>query len=300
MNGKDQESAQILNSIKSFEPSSNMLSKFDLDSFNDPNQVAAYCEAFGVGRVVSSLDKDNVVRSPKEIDVAVSASHSAPFLPKYSDLCRLHWICLTRKAVNVLEFGSGFSTAIMANAMQILSEHFGDWVASNVRVDRPFHVFSVEEEQRYLEITQRRLGAELSQFVTIQRSSTELITHDSRFATVFSKLPNIAPDFIYLDGPSQYATTQEMNGFSFATRCRRPMSADILRIEFFLDPGTLILVDGRTANARFLRCYLKRNWAYLHDKQGDVHYFELQEDALGKIDSKRLDFSLDGKWLLKN
>ena len=29
------------------------------------------------------------------------------------------------------------------------------------------------------------------------------------------------------------------------------MAADILSIEHFLHPGTLIVIDGRTANARF-------------------------------------------------
>ena len=76
------------------------------------------------------------------------------------------------------------------------------------------------------------------------------------------------------------------------------MSADILRFEFFLEPGTLILIDGRTANARFLKAYLRRNWAYLHDPAGDIHYFELQEEPLGPFNKAKLDFCLNGKWLL--
>jgi hypothetical protein len=77
-----------------------------------------------------------------------------------------------------------------------------------------------------------------------------------------------------------------------------PMSADILRFEFFLEPGTLILVDGRTQNARFLKAYLKRNWAYQHDPIGDIHYFELQENALGPYNKRKMDFCLGGNWLL--
>lgn len=202
--------------------------------------------------------------------------------------------------VNVLEFGSGFSTAIMADAMRLLSIYFEDWALLNVRCDQPFHVFSIEEEQRFLEITKERLGDELVNRATVFRSSVNLITHDNRIATVYSKLPNISPDFIYLDGPSQYATTDELNGFTFNSKSRMPMSADILRLEFFLEPGTLILVDGRTQNARFLKSYLRRNWIYQHDPVGDIHYFELQEDPIGLFNKRKIDFCLDGKWLLSD
>ena len=43
---------------------------------------------------------------------------------------------------------------------------------------------------------------------------------------------------------------------------RMPMAADILAFERFLLPGTLIVVDGRGANARFLKTNLQRNWEY--------------------------------------
>ena len=53
-----------------------------------------------------------------------------------------------------------------------------------------------------------------------------------------------------------------------------PMSADLLEIEYFLLPGTLILIDGRTANARFLKNNFQNKWAHQHDIEGDVHYLE--------------------------
>jgi hypothetical protein len=188
---------------------------------------------------------------------------------------------------------------IFASAMRLLNQSFRDFSRDNFRADEHFHVYSIEEEQRFLDITQARLSDELKPHVSLSRSSVELIEYDHRFATVYTKLPNIAPDLIYLDGPSQFATTSETNGFSMANQCRMPMSADILRVEFFLEPGTLILVDGRTANARFLKACLKRNWAYFFDEIGDVHYFELQEAPLGKINATKLQFCLNNEWLIK-
>ena len=141
-----------------------------------------------------------------------------------------------------------------------------------------------------------RLEKGLGAFATVRESSVHMVVHDNRVATMYSELPNVSPDFIYIDGPSQFATNEELNGFSFRHQCRMPMSADVLRIEFFLEPGTFILVDGRTANARFLETYLRRQWIYEHDPVGDVHYFELKEKPLGRFNRLKINFCLDDEW----
>ena len=76
------------------------------------------------------------------------------------------------------------------------------------------------------------------------------------------------------------------------------MAADILTFEFLLLPGCLVVVDGRTANVRFLRAHLKRNWAYLHDPSADIHLFELQEEPLGKYNKRQLEFCLPDGFML--
>ena len=275
------------------------LEKFDLLCFSESGKVDEYCELFGVRDVCVRLEADRVESGAPDLMRSVSPGEAKPLEPKWGDLCRLHWLQLSRKMLNVLELGSGYSTAVLAHAAGLLHQHFAGWAADNLRVETPFHVFSVEEEQRFLEITRARLGEALAPYVTLSRSSVEMILYDERIATLYATLPNVSPDFIYLDGPSQFATTETLNGFSFCHPARMPMSADILRFEFFLEPGTLILVDGRTANARFLRHYLKRNWAYLHDTEGDVHYFELQEEPLGKYNRRKISFCLGERWLLE-
>lgn len=55
------------------------------------------------------------------------------------------------------------------------------------------------------------------------------------------------------------------------------MAADVLSIEHFLLPGTLIVVDGRTANARLLRANFQRDWLYYYLEDFDQHFFELCE-----------------------
>jgi len=274
------------------------LKMFSLDSFNDAKKAEEYVSLFSLRAICRPVDADKARGNVAAIERTVSPTQKTPCEPEYRDLCRLHWIALSRKVLNVLEFGSGYSTVVLADAMRRLYEYFGGWAQRSVRSERPFHVYSVEEDQRFLGITNARLGNGLRKFATVSCSSVDMVTHDSRIASVYSKLPNISPDFIYLDGPSQFATTQELNGFSFCSKSRMPMSADILRVEYFLEPGTLILVDGRTANARFLKTYLRRNWVYRHDVEGDVHFFELQENPLGPFNKVKMEFCLGGKWLL--
>ena len=70
------------------------------------------------------------------------------------------------------------------------------------------------------------------------------------------------------------------------------MSGDILSFEHFLHPGTLIIVDGRTANARFLKCNLQRNWSYSYSEEWDQHFFELLEEPLGIYNKAMIDYCL--------
>ena len=108
---------------------------------------------------------------------------------------------------------------------------------------------------------------------------------------MFKSLPNICPDFIYLDGPDQFNVSGNIRGISTASHDRLPMAADILILEPFLLPGTLIITDGRTANARFLLNNLQQNWEYCHFEEEDIHAFELIEKPLGKINQKQIYFS---------
>ena len=69
-----------------------------------------------------------------------------------------------------------------------------------------------------------------------------------------------------------------------------PMSCDFLKIENFLTPGTMIIVDGRAANVRLLRANMQRNWDYSYSADADQHIFLLNEEPLGKYNRQQLDF----------
>ncbi len=59
-------------------------------------------------------------------------------------------------------------------------------------------------------------------------------------------------------------------------------SGDLLLTESTFLPGTFIIVDGRTNNARFLERNFTRNYETKYDGEGDVTTFELVEERLGK------------------
>jgi len=284
--------------FRSFDAIAEILNDFTLPSFSDASKVKRYAREFGIAALCRQLEEDRRPSRNSRLLRAVSRTEDKPFEFELGDLCRLHWLVLSRKCVSVLEFGSGFSTVIFSDALRLLNQFFHAWVKSSLRTVTPFHVHSVEEEQRFLDISLSRLSPQLRPYASFYRSSVELTQIGLHLSTLYAKLPNICPDLIYLDGPSQFATTEESRGFSFASPERMPMSADILTFEFFLQPGTLVVVDGRTANARFLKAHLKRNWLYHHDCEGDVHLFELQEAPLGPLNKKQLEFCLANRWLL--
>jgi hypothetical protein len=76
---------------------------------------------------------------------------------------------------------------------------------------------------------------------------------------------------------------------SNSSKCEND-SGDLLLMEPILLPGTLILVDGRTNNARFLQRNFERNWNMVYDAKGDITTFELIEGRLGPYNILGSDF----------
>ena len=287
--------AECLESFRHFQ---DLVDKYKIGDFVDPSKVQAYMADFNLRNVV--LDAELSVSSP---NMAVNKSVTkveTPIEPEFSNLCRLHWLILLRKPLTVLELGSGFSTAVIVDAMSRLKKSFGLWANANLRVNNSFHLYSVDESQKFMNISMSRISPDSHSLISPLVTSVTLHLHDGRLTTRYSQLPNVTPDFIYIDGPSLYACEETSFGLGFADTSRLPISSDILPFEFFMEPGSFVLIDGRSANVEFLNHYLKRNWVHNHDFQGDVHYLELQENPFGALNKKKLDFSLSGKWTLSN
>jgi len=270
------------------------LDKFNIKSFETKSKTDLYIKFFELDKLLKKIPEDKKEIKISEVLRTVTESYIQPFKPDIPDLCRLHWIILSRKSLNVLEFGSGHSTIFMADAHYILDFFFKELEFS--RNKKNFHTYTVEENKYYAQITKKRIPSYLEKFITISTSKIKTVYYENRFASKYENLPNISPDFIYLDAPSLYFSKKKFEGFTFARKHRLPMSADILFIEYFLEPGTIVIVDGRTANARFLKDHFKKKWKYFHYPKGDLHYFESTEKPLGQLNNRKLKFCLGSKY----
>lgn len=227
---------------------------------------------------------------------SVDGSLAEALGPQWRDLVRLHHLIRTRRVTTVLEFGCGWSTAVMAHALQMNREDFGERVL-DLRRNNAFELHLVDDMPDFVQVALSRCPPELLELIVPSVSPVNMTTFLGRICTEYQELPNIAPDFIYLDAPSQQAPTNSVDGITTDHPDRLPMSCDVLKIEHFLLPGTLLLVDGRTANARFLRANLQRDWLYRRDEAADVSTFELREPPLGRFNRRQIEFCLGKDWL---
>ena len=232
------------------------------------------------------------------LDSAVDPKNTIPFKTDYADLARLHYLIRSRKVTTILEFGVGKSTLIFGNALNKNKADFFSFTNKNLRRDNLYECHSVDNYYKWIQDTKKLIPKKLleGKFINLKFCKVKMGEFQNRVCTYYEKLPNICPDFIYLDGPDQFSPKGSVRGLSTRFKDRMPMAADILSFEHFLQPGTLIVIDGRTANARFLKTNFQRNWYYYHDSNFDQHFFELSEPPLGKYNEKMINHCLGEKY----
>lgn len=221
-----------------------------------------------------------------------------PYIPDLNDLYNLYQYVIINKRTTIFEFGSGWSTLIFSLALKELKNKFLNEVKS-LRRNNKFELFVLENEKKYLNITQNRIK-NFNKYFNIKNpvkinyllSDVEMTTFNDRICTQYKKLPLCNPDFIYLDGPDQFNVKNNINGISTRHKDMMPMVCDVLKMEYFYTPGTIIVCDGRAANAKFLKDHFKRKWNYFNDQKNDQHIFYLVDPVLGEHNKLQLEFYL--------
>ncbi len=246
---------------------------------------------------IESEGLDNLINFQENINYrevvfdSVSGKLDISFPPEPDDLVRLHKLIRTRKPFTILEFGLGYSTIIMADALE---KNQKEWKSlSNkpeIRNHFMFQLFSIDASNKWIETTKNRFAEHLIERVHFQQSDVEIGTFNGQLCHYYKSLPDIVPDFIYLDGPSAKDVKGNINGLSFSCEERTVMLGDLLLMESTFLPGTFIIVDGRTNNARFLERNFSRNYEIRWDREGDITTFELVEERLGKYNLLGSDF----------
>ena len=212
--------------------------------------------------------------------------------PELQDLYFLHEFIILNKRLTVLEFGSGWSSLVMANALMINKDRYINKII-NLRKKNIFELHILDNEKKYLNITKSRNDKYLPKFkknIFYNFSKCRMTTFNDRFCTKYDKLPLINPDLIYLDGPDQFKVCNKINNFTVNHDDMMPMVSDILKIENFLIPGMVIIVDGRSANCSFLKNNLQRKWIFKNFQDDARTIFYLNDDSLGRINNQLFKF----------
>lgn len=203
--------------------------------------------------------------------------------PKYRDLARLHRMVTARNPLAVLEFGVGFSTLVLADALARVQ---GAWAARSdappIRHREPFLLHALDTTERWIEATRALLPEALAARVRFHVATVAAWEYRGRGCHVYTEVPDVQPDMIYLDGPDPAAVCGRVGGWGWGIPERPVMAGDLLRMEPCLMPGCLIMIDGRLANARFLAAHLYRGWTVARDERTDTTVLELRERPLGK------------------
>ena len=162
-------------------------------------------------------------------------------------------------------------------------------IIKHLRRSNKFECHTIDNSKKYINIYKKNYKTNNLFF---HYCVCNVSTYNGKICTFFDNIPNICPDFIYIDGPDQFSPRGDVRGLNTNHPDRVPMSADLLAIEHFLLPGTLIVLDGRTANARFLKSNFQRQWNHWHSQEFDQHFFELSEEPLGILNKNQIDFCL--------
>lgn len=241
-------------------------------------------------KILDYLKKFRFEKNNNELSKLISSN--SPYTPELKDLYRLHSFIILNKRLTILEFGSGWSTVVMAHALKVNQEKY-NFETKNLRKNNKFEIHSLENEKKYLNISKKRM---LKYFGKKNRSyfyfsDCNMTLYNGKICCEYNKLPLVNPDFIYLDGPDQTKIFKNINNININHPDMMPIICDILKIEYFLVPGTIIVTDGRTANALFLKNNFQRNWIYYFDKKNDQNLFYLDDNSLGPVNDLQKKFT---------
>jgi|MDSZ01.2.fsa_nt_gb hypothetical protein len=218
------------------------------------------------------------------------------FAPDLKELNSLARIIHLTKRTTVLEFGCGWSSLVFAASLSHQESIHGN--ISMFRRTHPYKCYSVDDSKKYINESEMRISKNLKQHINFCFSEIQMCSWNGRTATEYLNIPSISPDLIYIDAPSQFGIKGNINGFNTGDHDLLPMMCDILKIEYFLLPKTIIVIDGRKANTEFIKNNLQRKWEYKHCPKRDQHFLLLDEEPLGELNRSLINnhYFKDNDW----
>lgn len=260
-----------------------------------PAILLKYMEDENLFRYFSASELSHIDKDYKYTDPHFGCRGDVSHPPDVADLVFLHQSVRKRKCFTILEFGLGYSTCILADALWKNKVEYEELeIKPQIRCSNMFELHTVDNEEEWIKVCRERVSqhSHLSGIIHFHFSGVSAATFNGRICHVYDSLPDIVPDFIYLDAPGTEFIQGAVSGMTFRN-CpdRTVMAADICVLEPTLIPGCFIVVDGRVNNVRFMQNNFQRNWKYQWLKERDVSTFELVEEALGQLNWNSLRYS---------
>lgn len=245
--------------------------------------------------VLSSKEfEEYLITVSSESTLSVEGDNVFPW--NLADLYSLYLNVRINRVVAILEFGSGWSTLALTKALDENRSSFSRYIDANVRHPNAFTIMTVDCSEKFQELALKRIPSNLTNTRIIPVvSNARMTVLNGQYCHIFDALPPFTADFVYLDGPDCSQVLGSVGGFSVKFGSEDdfyglPMAADMLLLEPFFWPGTILVTDGRGANASFLKNNFKRNWFYSYDKNLDQHVFKLLDAPFGSISDSLVRF----------
>lgn len=182
--------------------------------------------------------------------------------PDFADLWFLYRTVRRRQPQVIVEFGSGCSTVVLAQAL-----------ADNRHAA---HLYAVESQAVWASATAQALPGHLCSWCDVEASPLVEAEWDGVHGFRHAYTPAVRPNLVYLDGP---AFTIE-----HGTICHL-FAVDVLAMEESLPADFLLIIDGRKAQTLFLQQNLRRKYQFKARKLFRNHVFELVEPSLSRHSS---------------
>ena len=191
--------------------------------------------------VVPHLQRWHHHRLSREVALDFLSKRPPNAIPHdFSDLWFLYRTVRLKRPRIVLEFGSGCSTVVIAQALYDNNQRHPGQTG---------YLYSIDDQRYWADVTTATISPSLRTVCEVWTSPTLAIEYKGIPCLRHSNLPDIVPDMIYLDGPT--FTTPE-----------RKIAIDILDMEEKLRLGFFAIIDGRQENTMFLRNHLRRHFTF--------------------------------------
>ena len=145
----------------------------------------------------------------------------------------------SRKPKCVLEYGVGFSTICICLALK-----------ENEKNGFNGQLYTVDAEKFWLVNTESKLPPDLKKYVTFHYSPCSVTIFNNQLVSHYENLPNISPNFIYIDGPRPSSVKGKIHGLGFQEENSNFKGDGIYRTE---EGNKWHRIDGSEKEFRYLK-----------------------------------------------